>query len=553
MRYSNYSLFIILCSCVILASCSRSGGISKQLEDVDSIIESHPDSALAMLKEIDMSKLQTQRDMAKHSLLLSMAMDKNKEFVTNFDVLQPAIDYYENNGSPTDRMRTQYYQARIYTNQKNDAMALKHYLRASDEGAESEDIRVKARILYYQGQIYGTFNRWDKVAETELKAASLFKQVEQWDNYGVSMTLVINACSIMGDNISAKEHFDETKEYIPLMSIAHQAGLHARNISIMMETESKETLLQAVDSYQTEFPKEEVCWLTVAHAYYEIGEYGKAYEAIGKCKPYMHKYNNIGYYSILIDILEKQGRYEEAVKAGKSLQAVTDSINYTVSQFETQTIEDKYALKIQSLKSRKEKTSIIAFALSGALILLLIIVWTYSRLKISRMQKIQMEQEKETFRLKYFEAKAEEENLLNLLEHEKEMDAKAKEAVRNRLDLLNRFFMAHITNDTRIDQKTQKEMEALVNNRELFMDSTRRAFAGSHPKFIKYLTDHGLTEWETNYCCLYALGLKGKEVGTYIKLARHYTYSSEIREKLQIDEHETNLGNYIRRIITELG
>jgi len=51
--------------------------------------------------------------------------------------------------------------------------------------------------------------------------------------------------------------------------------------------------------------------------------------------------------------------------------------------------------------------------------------------------------------------------------------------------------------------------------------------------------------------CLYAIGLRGKEVGEYIQIKRHYIISHEIRMKLGIDEHETNIGIYIRRLMKE--
>ena len=95
-------------------------------------------------------------------------------------------------------------------------------------------------------------------------------------------------------------------------------------------------------------------------------------------------------------------------------------------------------------------------------------------------------------------------------------------------------------------------MEDLLEDKEKFKDSNRLAYAGSHPKFIKYLEDKGLTEWEINYCCPYALGLKGKEVGAYIKMRSHYNNSSEVREKLGISEHDTNLGIYIRKLVKSL-
>lgn len=58
--------------------------------------------------------------------------------------------------------------------------------------------------------------------------------------------------------------------------------------------------------------------------------------------------------------------------------------------------------------------------------------------------------------------------------------------------------------------------------------------------------------YEINYLCLYAIGLRGKEVGNYIQIKRHYIISHEIRKKLGIDEHETNIGLYIRKLMRNL-
>lgn len=48
------------------------------------------------------------------------------------------------------------------------------------------------------------------------------------------------------------------------------------------------------------------------------------------------------------------------------------------------------------------------------------------------------------------------------------------------------------------------------------------------------------------------LGLRGKEVGEYMNLKRHYQISSDIRRKLNIETTETNIGLYIRRKLSEV-
>ncbi len=91
-----------------------------------------------------------------------------------------------------------------------------------------------------------------------------------------------------------------------------------------------------------------------------------------------------------------------------------------------------------------------------------------------------------------------------------------------------------------------------MSDREEFLRSTKIVFEESHPKFTAYLHDKGLTDWEIGYCCLYTLGLKGKDIGEYIQKKRHYIISHEIRQKLGLDEHDTNISIYLRDLLLDL-
>lgn len=124
-----------------------------------------------------------------------------------------------------------------------------------------------------------------------------------------------------------------------------------------------------------------------------------------------------------------------------------------------------------------------------------------------------------------------------------------REAIRMRLDMLNSLLAKEITDNDAYAKPYRKWIDSIRSDRKAFMQSTQMAFRASHPQFIKYLEEHSLTEDEINYVCLYALGLRGKEVGEYIQLKRHYNVSSEIRRKLGIDEHSANLGPYIRSLL----
>lgn len=171
------------------------------------------------------------------------------------------------------------------------------------------------------------------------------------------------------------------------------------------------------------------------------------------------------------------------------------------------------------------------------------------RNKVLSDEKTALEAEIEKYRENFSRLENERKELMETLEANPPIDNQCMKVLNDRLDLLNKFFAAAISGNWETDRKAGKELEQLVADRDQFLHTTRMAFAAAHPEFIKFLQNKGLSEWQIEYCCLYAIGLKGKDIGPYVNRKRHYNDSSEIRSKLGLDEHDTNLGNYLRSII----
>ena len=102
---------LVLAICLI--SCTSHSEHWEILAQVESYIEERPDSALSVLERINASELSGREEMARYALLYSMALDKNYIDTTTFDVLQPAIDYYIEHGTPDEQLRTYYYQGNL--------------------------------------------------------------------------------------------------------------------------------------------------------------------------------------------------------------------------------------------------------------------------------------------------------------------------------------------------------------------------------------------------------------------------------------------------------
>ena len=130
-------------------------------------------------------------------------------------------------------------------------------------------------------------------------------------------------------------------------------------------------------------------------------------------------------------------------------------------------------------------------------------------------------------------------------------DDKAMELIRQRLAVLDKVLASHISSDDKAYRISEEKIESLISDRESFLISTKVIFKESHPAFISALEKKGLTDWEIGYCCLYTLGLKGKDVGEFIQKKRHYIISSEIRKKLGLGEHDTNIGIWLRSLLSQ--
>ena len=130
-------------------------------------------------------------------------------------------------------------------------------------------------------------------------------------------------------------------------------------------------------------------------------------------------------------------------------------------------------------------------------------------------------------------------------------DDEAMELIRQRLAVLDKVLASYISSDDKAWKISEQEIENLMADRESFLISTKVIFKESHPGFITALEKKGLTEWEIGYCCLYTLGLKGKDVGDFIRKKRHYIISSDIRKKLGLGEHDTNIGIWLRGLLAQ--
>ena len=549
MKYYIAVFVVVFC----MLSCNRHSVHWETLRQVEACIEAQPDSALAALKRIDAQELAGKDERAKYALLLSMALDKNYVDKTDFEVLQPAIDYYQHHGTATDKLRTYYYEGRIYQNQqKHDELAMKSFAKALTEGEASDDLLTKARILSTQGRIYSSIFEWKKCLTANIEAAEYFKRMGRTSSYVNCIASIINVYTITGDTAQTQKYIELAQSNLNGCSAkikAHFCSIYLTYLAAYGQ--DKNDIRIAINDYISISAASGTDWLSVANAYFKIGDASAAMDALFRHGKILNTSQRLKFHALLSQIYKLEGRHKEAMDTYEYYVALTDSMEYVRVESDVQFVEEKYSLELQNLREKAKNNITILIAVMTVVVILSLLIISRYRLKAKTAEAELAKREKERYMLLYAQIEQERDSLTELLEQNKELNQTAKNALLKRIDLLNRFFLANITKDAKTSKEVDKEIEDLLENKEVFMTSTRMAFAGSHPHFIKHLESCGLSEWEINYCCLYALGLKGKEVGEYIQMKSHFNNSSDIRKKLGLPEHGITLGTHIRQLLSE--
>ena len=132
------------------------------------------------------------------------------------------------------------------------------------------------------------------------------------------------------------------------------------------------------------------------------------------------------------------------------------------------------------------------------------------------------------------------------------MNEEARKMVGERLALLDKVLLGHITSNPVDSKAAEQSIHELLKNKDQFIISTAAVFATSHPKFVAFLKEHELTKWEIGYCCLFLMGLYSKDLEPHFSKASSNNYNKIIRNKLGLPMNGPKLKTYLLETCKEL-
>ncbi|MGM9739895.1 MAG: hypothetical protein ACI3ZP_04755 [Candidatus Cryptobacteroides sp.] len=532
---------LVAFTAVLLLSCEGEKFSVEMLQKAEACMEGNPEEALKILDSLTQGDLSRRRLQAKYSLLMSMALDKNYIDVDNDSIIHPAVEYYKRRGPADDRLKTWYYWGRIAMNTGEYETAISRLTIAEKYVRRASDQVAVGRLYKAQTSVYQYCYDTDAMIEAAGKAAALYKSIGDTTKYIASLLDITAGYLNEEDTVNAEATLSLAKECWPAMNERLKSQYFA-NCLILGGRKASSNLNELLSEYEREIANPQlVQWLTVAKAYHKCGEYTEALEALENYEYYGGKMDD-AFCWISGLVYEALDRQSEAMSCYRNYIELTDEKLGYLLEADIRFVKERYETRIALV----HRTYFLIVLVLCVIVLILSTVLVTSRIRrINREKRITEEKLKENvdkYARMYEAALIEIDNLKDVLARDS-LDKSVREHLGRRLGLLNRFIASNMTPNYSFG--TAAELEQLMKDKSYFIESTRVSFLIENPDFIAYLKQKGLSDGEIGYCCLYAIGLKGKDISAYLGKG-HYKLSSSIRKKLGLSEHDTNLDIFLR-------
>ena len=549
-----YRVVAAVLTAITIFSCkdARNSKVYRLLTDVDSYIESRPDSALAVLEGIDKAELTTKELEAKYALLMSMALDKNYIDLQSDSVIAPAVRYYERYGSADEKLKMYYYSGRIKQNAGDNEGAMEMFVKGEKYAERCADKVAAARLYRAKMAInQDIFNYAQAIVDANNAAKYYLAGGDSQKYYSTIHSLANLYRTSEQFRYECAKCLDILKDNWDQLTMNQKGRYYATYLSDNNLT--KDDRQSTLDAYLNEIQDTTLIrWYSVALSHLELDRPQMALDALKNALVYNNYENDFekdaSYYYILALAEDKLGNSKEALAAYKNYIKITDEVDMQIFASDTKFIEERYKTEINQIKTNFISNIITVSILILLFIAGIVILLIKKQLLQKEAENMKLEIERMKYEKMYSDALAER-DILNDIVEKSSIREKTRQVISDRLEVLNKVIISHITDTSRDNRKAYEELEALISDRASFLESTRKTIENINPDFVTYLESKGLTEDEVNLCCLYAIGMKGKDIKDYTAVASIYKDSSAIRHKLGLMENDTNLSNFLQDLL----
>ena len=202
----KHTLILTLLLILATTSCQHRTPITSVFAEAESLMYTHPDSALKLLQAIPNPEQLTGKAQADYALLLTQAKSRNQNWATSDSLIRIAVDYYQNSDEMEQKAKSLLYLGDVM-------MDMERYADATLPLKQAEELMEHVSDRQIQSMIYSNLGFLNRQSNNYELALSYYQKAIYINRlYGFTERLVSNIMNIL--NLPAKEPIDSIPLYI---------------------------------------------------------------------------------------------------------------------------------------------------------------------------------------------------------------------------------------------------------------------------------------------------------------------------------------------------
>ena len=228
MRLLSGLLLVVL----LFVGCSSDERTMQLIGEAESVMIERPDSALNIIRSIDVETIHGDEDMAHYRLAMAEAMYYNRLTPNRDSIAEPLFEYYLDSDDHAMRARALYQHALVMQSERENARAMYSLMEAEKSLKHIDNPRLLGLVHRSKGDLYGIECLFELSKEEYEKAAQIFKSSRLDSHYLYALYDVATACNHLREydesieildnlNLLSYEHGDHLLHYVSLINLCY--------------------------------------------------------------------------------------------------------------------------------------------------------------------------------------------------------------------------------------------------------------------------------------------------------------------------------------------
>ena len=537
----------LLISIAMLCCRCGDGPASGALSEAAAVMEGNHERAYSILDSLDKARLDgepgssslSRKETARFSMLMSMALDKKYVDLTSDSLIAPAVRYYAHHGSPDEKLKTAFYHARIMENAGRPDDALETILKGERLVRKAEDHLFIGRYYMKKSQLYSDKFEWEKALRAALDGERHCRLVNDYRGWTTALLACSSNFKVLHVNDSAYIYLSRIKPIWEKIDDFRKGEYYRQLMTYSMLDERSDTDNIYTECLASGISPSNLPYIAFTDYHISRGEPDLALDNLRLSTSYGQiAVGSKEYENRRFKIDAVAGKYQEAYESMRRYYERIEEYEYGILTSDARVLEER-------IDSERKETTFKYKLL--ATILGLGLVTIIAAVIISRLRKRQ-----KLLAQAVHEAKEEKRELEEFISSGSVVSEEMAMLLSKRIRALNDVIISTMSRGQLLSKNPKAVLDSLSEDRDGFILSVAMEYSLSHPEFVRQLRKYDLTTWEIGFCCLYMMGLSGKEIsGHVLSSSNIYNISGRIRQKIGLSLHDANLPIYLKNLFQQ--